>query len=406
MGNDLWSMLDKLYEKYEPAHQSKLTPLYIRDEKLVSVTIEKQETTAMCFKVVNKQPSSGSGATLHNVVLAKHPTTKVFSMWCGDSTVVKEDGETENRCEYWGKFKNLEKAGETGYACKHIIYVTRDINRDRHRKKAIEEMLGVNTSFTLSGDALSLGLQLGKNVFIYGPTGSGKTHRVRELLKACTDAEIQKINISDGIEDVDLLQKLLPDGQGWKRLEGELRTAFNIAKERKVIVVLEELLRSSRSLRNLLIKAMDKEDDSYTLHDITTAERITVPASNLNFIATANLNYDDTSKLDPALARRFQICVFQDYAVDAEKELLKKKVGGKLATKLCAIAKEVRARHREELLAAPLDTGSLLEWADLIDKGVNLVDAAGMSWLYRVVTKDNLGYPEQGEMSVIMGLLK
>jgi len=404
MPNNLWSSVDKLYEQYSPEHGKKLHDMFIREKKLVSVKFKgfDDENSALCFKVVNKKSSSGS-PSLHNVLIARHPVKKVLTMWCGDSSVAKNDKEVESKCEFWRKFG--VNGEEAGYACKHIVFVMQEMD-DRERKN-IEEMLGVTATFTPRGDGLSLALKLGKNVFLYGPTGSGKTHKVREILKECA-SEICKIHITDGLEDVDLLQKLLPEteGRGWRRLEGELRTAFNAARERKVVVVLEELTRSSRSLRNLLIKAMDKEDGTYTLHDITTGERVTVPAKNLMFIATANLAYSDTSELDPSLARRFPICLFQDYELEKEKKLLDARLDKKSAVKLCAVAKAVREQYRQGRLPYPLDTGSLLEWADLIASGIDIVEAAEVTWLYRVVERDNLGYPEVGQISAIMDLLR
>jgi len=405
MPKDLWSFVDKLYEQYAPEHGKKLRDMFIREKKLVSVKFKgfDEESTALCYKVVNKNSSSGS-PSLHNVLIARHPGKKVLTMWCGDSSVAKSDKEAESKCEFWRKFGT--NGEEAGYACKHIVFVLQETdNRDR---KEIEEMLGVTNTFTPRGDGLSLALKLGKNVFLYGPTGSGKTHKVREVLKDCASMEVCKIHITDGLEDVDLLQKLLPEpeGKGWRRLEGELRTAFNAAQERKVVVVLEELTRSSRSLRNLLIKAMDKEDGTYTLHDITTGERITVPAENLMFIATANLAYSDTSELDPALVRRFPICVFQDYEPMKEKKLLDARLDKKAVAKVCSATKAIREQYRQGRLPYPLDTGSLLEWADLIASGIDIVEAAEVTWLYRVVERDNLGYPEAGQISAIMDLLK
>ena len=406
MARNLWSFLDRLYEQYYPAHVKKIKDMYVREQKLVSVKFEKgsdEETDALCFKVVNKDTSSGS-PRLHNVCIARHPEKKVLTMWCGDTHVVKSDKEIESKCEYWGKWgKNGEDAG---YACKHIVYVLEETD-DRNRK-AIEEMLGVTATVAPPGDGLSLALKLGKNALLYGPTGSRKTYKVRQMLKGLQGTEVFKLHLTDGLEDVDLLQKLLPEpeGKGWKRVEGELRVAFNTAREKKVVVVLEELTRSARSTRNLLIKAMDKEDNQYTLHDITTGERVTVPAENLVFIGTANLSYADTSELDPALARRFPICVFQDYDPAAEKKILEEILQKKEAAKLLAVAKAMREQYRQGRLPSPLDTGSLIEWAEVIKSGVDIVEAAQLTWLYRVVERDGLGYPEEGQLSAILELIK
>ncbi len=401
--NNQWEDVERLYGIHYPTHRSKLADLYVREIRDVAVTFKgmKKESPAVVFKVVNKKATSG-GPTLHNVVIGKHPTTGLFTMWCGDASIVKADSEREDKCEFWKKRAQLDP---DGYMCKHIAFAYE--NLDSAAKAKIEERLAESWASSDNGDRLSLGLKMWKNTFLFGPTGSGKTHELRRLLQENNGYEVCKIHISDGLEDVDLLQKLLPDPEkgGWQRRKGELRVAFDMAQEKKTIVQLEELTRSTRSLRNLLIKALDREDDFYTLHDITTGERISVKAENILFMATANLGYSDTSEIDPALARRFPIFIFHDYNVQNEREVLEGKVGADIAKKLCKIAKEIRAQYRTGRLNCPLDTGSLIEWADAIANGVGIPEAASLTWLFRVVERDNMGYPEAGQLSAINDLL-
>jgi len=398
-----WDFIDSLFSTYQAKHRHKLGDMYIRDRKIVPVTFRgfDQEQDALCFKVVNKNSSSG-GPSLHNVLISRHPSRKVLTMWCGDSSIVKSDGEREDKCEFWKKRAQLDP---DGYMCKHIVYAYE--NLDGSKKAEIEERLSDTWEASDNGERLSLGLKMWKNTFLFGPTGSGKTHELRRLLQENPGVEVCKIHISDGLEDVDVLQKLLPDPEkgGWQRRKGELRVAFDLAQEKKTIVQIEELTRSTRSLRNLLIKALDREDGIYTLHDITTGERIAVKAENILFMATANLGYADTSEIDPALARRFPIFIFHDYNVQKERVILEEKVGPEIAKKLCKTAKEIRAQYRTGRLNCPLDTGSLIEWADAVANGVDIPDAASLTWLFRVVERDNMGYPEAGQLSAINDLL-
>ena len=403
--SDLWQFVDGLYARHTPEHSAKLGSLYVRDHKLVDVTFkgEPAEQPAICYKVVNKASSSG-GPSLHNVLISLHPKKKVFTVWCGDTSVAKQDKEVESPCEFWRKFG---KAGEdTGYACKHVVYVLKQLRAGERRQ--VEEMLGQALHSSRGGEGVGIALKLGKSALVYGPTGSGKTHLVRECLREHPDLHVCRIHVTDGIEDVDLLQKLLPDPEtkSWRRVPGELRTAFDLAGERRVAVVLEELTRSSRSLRNLLIKAMDREAGRYTLHDITTSERISVPAENMVFLATANLGYSDTSALDPALARRFPLCVFMDYDAAKERTIIEGIVDRNTAIKVCNVARAVREQFRQGRLPYPLDTGSVIEWADVISRGFDAIRAAELTWLYRVVEKDAMGYPEEGQLSAILDILR
>lgn len=403
MPHDLFKLLDELYPQHEPEHAHKLSDMMIRDEKDVAVKFKgtKAEVPGICFKVVNKKPSSSAVATLHNVVVARKPGTDHLTMWCGDTSIVKSDREKEDRCGFWAKHN-----GSGGkFMCKHIVFAFRHF--DIAKRREVLERLGESGVVPVAqGQQLSTALGLGMNTLLFGPTGSGKTHDVMAYLKNTKGIEACQINITDGLEDVDLLQKLLPDSKGgWQRLVGELRHVFDLAREKKVICVLEELTRSSRSLRNLLIKAIDKQNGTYTLHDITTGDRVTVPCENLTFCGTANISYSDTSELDAALARRFEVCLFFDYDPDKERELTQEKVGLDTAQRICKVAKKIREQYRAGRLPYPLDTGSVLNWASLIQKGIDFAEAAQLTWLYRIVEKDGQGYPEAGQLSAIKDLI-
>ncbi len=407
MKKNLWEKLDELFAELSPKHSSKFGPLYIRERKEMPVDFKGHPPSrpAVVFKVVNKKPTRSSVASLHNVVIARYPVTGMFHIWCGDATVVKRDRETESRCEFWDVYGKRRK--DMGYLCKHGAFVMQTMNADPAVKAAVETAIGRAPVSAAQEGRLAKAFALGKSVLLYGPTGSRKTRMVRDLLAAQPDCAVIPLHISDGLEDVDVLQKLLPDpdGKGWARTKGEILRAFESARERKTVVHLEELTRSSRSLRNLLIKTMDRQDGTYSLHDITSGEHITVPAENLIYIATANLGYSDTSRIDPALLRRFPVTLFQDYDELWERKHIGEKLGSGTAACLCAVARAIREQHRAGRLPCPLDTGSLIEWADLVGANMDLEEAAEMTWLYRVVETDAYGYPEEGQLSVIRDLL-
>lgn len=402
MSKERWKELDEIFPSHEGMHSHKLSDMYIRGEAMdVPILFKgaRDEVPGIVFKVINKKPTGSSVASLHNVVIAREPGTDHLKMWCGDLSVAKADGERESRCEFWQQ--HTTHGGK--YMCKHAVLVFRSLDSDKRQE--IMERLGESDTPSSNGEKLSVALKLGMNTLIYGPTGSGKTHDVLSLLNSTAGTEVCQINITDGLEDVDLLQKLLPDGTGWQRRAGELRAAFDKARKKKVIVLLEELTRSSRSLRNLLIKATDRQGACYTLHDFTSGEMISVPCENLSFVATANISYNDTSELDAALARRFTLCIFYDYDAAKERDILIKKVGMSMAQRICKVTKMVRDQYRVGRLPYPLDTGSVLDWANLIDKGMDFADAANLTWLYRIVEKDGQGYPEAGQLSALSDLI-
>ena len=358
-------------------------------------TGEENQTKALLFRVRDR-----NNGNYHNVVIAPSPKDRKLRIWCGDG-YVQRLGYDEGYCWFW---RNHAK-GEPH--CKHTAYILNWIKGDSSRQKWIEEtLLGTGTTTTAGIQGrLKLALKKAKSILLYGPTGSGKTTMVLEAIKE-EELPLYQINITNGLEDVDLLQKLIPDPESgkWQRIEGELVKAFRHAKEEKVAILLEEVSRSSKSLRNLLIKAMDKKDGKYVLHDFTAGEYIEVPAQNIVWIATANLgsSYGDTSELDPALMRRFSLTVFVDYDTQKELSILKEIVDEETAKKMVEFAEKIRENYLAGRLPYPLDTGTLVEWAEMTAETEDPIEAAEMVFLYRIVERDSFGYPEKGQIEVIV----
>jgi len=356
------------------------------------VVVPTQSSKKILFRVE-------SHGRYHNVVVWYDGET--IKVRCGD-VFLHENGFPETYC--W--FEKNEKQGIPH--CKHVAFVLLDILNSPSQMKWIEEQLGVKKEVEINPKStegkIKLGIKLSKSILVYGPTGSGKTYSILKAVKE-EGIPLYTINISNGLEDVDLLQKLIPDPTTgkWQRIEGELVRAFRHAQKEKVVILLEEITRSSKSLRNLILKAMDKKDGCYTLHDFTSAEYLQVPAQNIVWIATANLgsSYGDTSELDPALMRRFAITVFMDYDTEKEEKILTEIVGETLAKRMVEFAKKIRENYLSGRLPYPLDTGSLVEWAELTKEIEDPILAAEMSFLYRIVERDTFGYPEHGQLEAI-----
>ena len=390
MSERVWKPIDEAFSLCERHGDFKKLSGLERDTAWGIVIDPYRESRCMLFRVFNSKNKS-----YHNVVIANKDGK--LHIWCGDR-YIQELGYEESPCWFW---KNA-KAGQPH--CKHIAFVLDYLNSNPHFKRNIEQTLLGTTEGSAAQSKVSLAIRISKPILLYGPTGSGKTHAVLQAVRE-NGIPLYSIHISNGLEDIDLLQKILPDPETgkWQRIEGELVKAFRHAIEEKVAILLEEISRSSKSLRNLLIKAMDKKDNTYTLHDFTSGEYITVPAENIIWIATANLggSYGDTLELDPAFMRRFSLTVFVDYDTGKEIQILQEIVDEKTARKMVEFANSIRENYLAGRLPCPLDTGTLVEWAQITAETDDPIESAELVFLYRIVERDSFGYPEKGQLEVI-----
>ena len=347
----------------------------------------------------------------HNVVLT-YKDNKWF-LWCGDKELQKM-GYEESYCISW-KNKSTK--------CKHCKQVAYDLlNRIPETDKIEEELLkanGLTTDDTpktkiVSKDVLRIGFEKKLPTLLYGRTGAGKSHSIFKLIDELReeghDFEVFQINMSSGVEDIDLIAKILPNPKekSWITLDGELKKAFKVASEGKqVIVFIEELTRASKSARNLLLKAIDPVSGYYTLFDFVKGETISVPTDRIWFVATANLNYSDVDDIDPALLRRFVLTKYVDYDTQVEKEMLMQILDDEeLVEKTMKLAKAVRALYERGEIPQPLDTGSLKIFAELLKELKDPELVAEMTFLYRIVDVDATSSPSKEQVETIREIIK
>ena len=340
----------------------------------------------------------------HNVVLTKHTGDGKYYMWCGDKWI-RDAGFDEKYCYQW-KNRNA--------VCHHMVAVIDHLLRNNDLS-AVASYLGeeVEETSRLSSDEFEIGWEMKLPMLLYGVTGAGKSHSVLEFVKKVKekeDVEFFQINMSSGLEDVDLLAKMIPDPESgkWTIRDGELWRAFKTATKKPVIILIEELTRSTKSARNLFLKAMDSVSGKYHLQNFVTGESVEVPVENIWWIATANIGYSDTEELDPALIRRFLITKFVDYDLEKEKQIVTEiledeKEAEKIIEK---IVKPIRKAYETGQIPYPIDTGTLKVFAVLKKKTGDLMKAAEMTFLYRIVDVDVSGKPSEEQVSLLKEIVR
>ncbi len=405
--------------EYRDKHAAKLPSIAFDDIKAVSgykfkdpKTEQEVETGVV---VVRTRTTDKGNPRFHSVVIGFAPGTTDPMAWCGDKAIERLFPEKDNECEFF-----IKRQTKPDYCCKHIqAALTWIAHNDRIAEdiaNGLDSVLPEKMRASIpepenenEKDAKTV-LDAGMPVLFYGPTGSGKSWLAAKLIEKSGRKPFH-IHVSDGLEDVDLLQKLIPagDGKGWKRLPGEIVNAFTTAEKEPVIVLLEEVTRSSKSMRNMLIHVLDRKGSSYQLHNWTSGRHYRVSIDRIQWIATANLGggYNDANELDPALMRRFGSAIHIDYDTAAERRLLHGMGLEKdLSDKMVSVGSQLRTQFREGRLPRPLDTASILDWGKLVKAGMSPLRAAQRSWVPRVVEIDRHGYPEQGHVSTIEKLIQ
>jgi MoxR-like ATPase len=277
---------------------------------------------------------------------------------------------------------------------------------------------------------------------LYGPTGTGKSVCEMEAMRLLTTPPVSKskrkaaplplaherVDGKEGMEDIDLIGAIIPQGEERVWVDGPLTRAFRRAQGEKVVFFADEITTIPTAHTNLLKGALNPtprgllelqgvtpqgnspSDRFYYLEIPQTTEILTAPVENLSVVAACNLGSQyAVHPLDPALERRFQFHLEFGYLlIQDEAELVAERTG--LAPKLALACARVAAKTREKAenaeVADALDPASLLVWAGEITRANPktaaeaqkvFVETARYTWLPRVVGRDHRGLVPRGK---------
>lgn len=230
----------------------------------------------------------------------------------------------------------------------------------------------------------------GKHVLLTGPTATGKTLAAEEVCFSL-GAPLTVIRGSEGLEDRDLIASVsllngdtvtqygpIPQAMllGRKQHEMHLQELENAKQQNRdpvpippSVLLIDEINRLQLRFQNFLVSALNvrKATSDYYLRIPDTNQEVICPDGFFVIVAARNIGgaFLGTNPMDLALERRFYKKIDVNY-LPAESELaLIQSITG-LDDKLAKILVKVAADTRFQLgqLKAPLDTGTLLTWAE------------------------------------------
>lgn len=382
----------------------------------------------------------------HTVVLSLTPD-KDFKIWCADGlfTTSKNKEKYEKIYEEYlsllkGEWKKYEIPKEylfhdaycsfwKGGSCKHVEYVKEILlNRKETVLQYLETVastLGIleneEQSSQSSLEKTLLSLSFRANLIIEGEQGSGKTYTAlkvsQQLIEKGEADEIVIVQGDASVEGVDLLGYWIKSGDGslvWK--DGGITEAFRKAQKKKVVLIIDEILRIRARERDLLVRALTVwGDGKYRLRTgrvvgveegVAKEEVLEVPRENLWVVGTTNIGAQFTvEEYDPAFAERFVI--LRHDTTDKElKTILSQKCEGKLVELLLKFYKTCKKLyHSGELNSFPT-TRTLVRAIELAPSLTPEGVKEGL-WVQRYlwVGRDTHGYPVEEQEELLRRVL-
>lgn len=274
-------------------------------------------------------------------------------------------------------------------------------------EKVIKEMETVRKSVVSSKSLIKK--QLNKvmkkgfrRILLYGPTGTGKTYAVIQMLKEMKDKEMLDdylvVTFSSGMEDIDILGKFIPDSGKVIRFQpSELYEFIEKNKDKKVAVVFDEFNRANSRTLNVLIPMLDGRNGEVVINNFIKGETVSMPEKNAVFLFTANFgaSYSGTFNLDEAILNRIDLCVFCDYQKEIEEAIM-----DELPEDKKKLLKEIRDFFRDAFkqgMIHPFTTRDLKN-ATVLMQSVSLSENGVFEGLKPVLDKlvkvDPQGYPD------------
>lgn len=274
--------------------------------------------------------------------------------------------------------------------------------------------------------ALAEALASGDNILLAGPTGTGKTFALHQVVQNM-DSFLVTIEGKEGLTDLDFIGAILPQEDGFRRwIDGPLLRAMRQARLEPVLLFLDEVNRIPRVHLNILLGLMnpksgqacrqmgmdvDDEGPFYIVEAPMTSEIVACPAARLRIVAAGNFGrayqvYD----LDPAVRRRFDTVIEFDYLEYRDELALVRReapdLGARAAEALVKLAQETRRLLANGEMPGCVDTASLLNWAKKCERSAgnslsSIMQAAKLTWADTVCGRDHTGRVNQGAFKAL-----
>lgn len=246
---------------------------------------------------------------------------------------------------------------------------------------------------------------MGDRVFLYWPTGTGKTHSVLAWLNG-NKIPHDVVTVSDWFEDIDFLTHIVPSAKGIQYKEKKILDLFRRAEKwERIGILIDEVNRWSKSFMNLLLKMVDSVSDFYEVNNFVADEVIKVPRENIIRFCTANLGgwYSGTNEIDEALLNRFNKVEFVGYNEQFEDQLLNAFAEHKPWAQ--QIVKYIRDLFKDNAIKRPISSRWLKTWAeDFVNTSRSKEDVFGAferTVMYSLVGIDSYWFPSEDDVGVL-----
>ncbi len=306
---------------------------------------------------------------------------------------------------------------------------------------------GFQTGFVgWQAEELAKAILEGHHVLLTGPTGTGKSFCVNEVL-SWLHLPHESIEGKEGLDDLYLLGAMVPvEGAAgtFRWHDGPLARVFRRAQEEKIVLWFDEVTRVKTRHQNLLVGALNPKtrgqlqlmgldgripespsNTYFTVEIPETAEVLICPGENLVVVAACNMGTDYTTHaMDVALDRRFPVQLEFTYLPEREEVGYLAEHAGvsrRVATWMVKVAHETRHLYQLAQVHQPLDLGSLVFWAtkaraemeslgldpaaDLTRTAALLTHTASITWFHRVAGRDHRGLLNEGVLRTLEDLI-
>lgn len=311
-----------------------------------------------------------------NVALVSPIVTELLRL------VDRKSYQTDNLSEFLGAFLPREKSDEVFDQVKATLPPV-----PTELLKYIPEVDPFYSFEPQVARMLCFSIAKGKNAFLEGPTGSGKTEAVRQV-HARLGRPVIRVNMNGDVTVGSFLgTKEVVAGQGTTFRQGDLPTCMRLG----ATLLIDEIDYTPPAIAAVLNPVLER---GRTLNILEAGLQIEA-AKGFLVMATGNTGgkgdmngmYTGTEVLNTAMLDRFQIKLKVDYlSKKAEKEMLLARfpsMDTALLEKITKMAKEVRESFKRGLIPVTLSTRKVIEMLEMTKEFPlkEVLEAVLLNWL-------------------------